>query len=372
MKVMTIIGTRPEFIQIAPLTKILNKHHTEVLVNTGQHYDDNMTRIFIDDLGLPTPSINLGVGSCSQVQQVCRIMTKLEPIMLQEKPDWVIVFGDTNTTVSSAIVAAKLQFPIAHIEAGLRSFDRRMPEEINRVLTDHMSHLLFAPTQQAVDNLLKEGMIRGVHKVGDVRVDLCHDISELSKRRVPKLIKKIGLSTEQPFALTTIHRPINTDNPDRLSNIIKVLNSLDLVVVLPVHPRLRKMMSAFSFQFGNNVKVIDPVGILDMFALIHACEIVITDSGGLQKEAYMLHRPAVTVRDSTEWIETIEAGWNRLCEANKESFIAAITEARLSPPDEHPDFYGEVNVCGRIVQILENNLERLPENDSETISQLIT
>jgi UDP-N-acetylglucosamine 2-epimerase (non-hydrolysing) len=181
---MTIIGTRPEFVQIAPLTKALRKKHTEVLVNTGQHYDDNMSRVFFEDLGLPPPEVNLGVGSSSHAEQTGTIMMRLEPVMLAEKPDWVIVYGDTNSTLAGALTAAKLHIPIAHIEAGLRSFDRRMPEEINRILTDHMSDLLFAPTRKAVENLAAEGITQGVHQVGDVRVDLCHEIAGVAERRV--------------------------------------------------------------------------------------------------------------------------------------------------------------------------------------------
>ena len=356
MKCVTVVGTRPEFVQIATISRLLRQHHSDVLVNTGQHYDDNMSQIFFSELGLPLPDYDLGVGSSSHAQQTGEIMMRLEPILQQEQPDWVIVFGDTNSTVAAAMVAAKLHLPLAHIEAGLRSFDRDMPEEVNRVVTDHISQLLFAPTDSAVTNLANEGITEGVHQVGDVRVDILQEMAARSDERQAGLRQRIGLAEGVPFALTTIHRPANTDDPARLGAIVDVLNALDLAVVLPIHPRLRKLMDTHGLKFSENVRVIDPVGFLDMVALLQACEIVITDSGGLQKEAYLLHRPTVTVRDSTEWIETVHAGWNRLCEPEHDAFMAAVAEARGSRPATHPDFYGAPGVNERIMTILHENM----------------
>jgi UDP-GlcNAc3NAcA epimerase len=351
MKIMTVVGARPEFIQTAPVSQAIRKRHTEILVHTGQHYDENMSAVFFSDLGIPQPEINLEVGSGSHAQQTGQIMVRIEEAMLREKPDWVLVFGDTNSTIGAALAAAKIHVPVAHIEAGLRSYDRNMPEEINRVMTDHLSDLLFPPTQVAVENLKKEGITKGVKLVGDVRVDVVLGTVERARARQPDLFAQTGLRAGEPFALATIHRASNTDDRARLNDIVSAFNTLDLPVVLPVHPRLRKMMGEFGFAFSGNVRVIEPIGFVDMVALLDACRIVITDSGGLQKEAYMLRRPGVTVRDTTEWVETVTSGWNRLTEPA--AFKAAVAEALQPPPAEHPDFYGAFGVSDRIVDALE-------------------
>jgi UDP-GlcNAc3NAcA epimerase len=353
MKLMTIVGTRPEFIQTSPLTKAIRKRHTEILVNTGQHYDDNMSRIFFEELEIPLPEINLDVGSGSHAQQTGQIMMRMEAVMLREQPDWVIVHGDTNSTIAGALTAAKLHIPIAHVEAGLRSYDRRMPEEINRVVTDHVSTLVFAPTETAVKNLAKEGITDKVRLVGHVRTDLLLAQVDRARAKFPALKASAGLTEGKPFALMTIHRASNTDEKDRLSAIVETLSTLDMDVVLPAHPRLRKMLDNFGLTFSQNVKVIDPVGFLEVLALLDACEIVITDSGGLQMEAYIMKRPAVTVRDTTEWIETVHSGWNRLCEPDVASFKAAVDAARSAPPAVHPDHYGTPGVSDRIIDALE-------------------
>jgi UDP-GlcNAc3NAcA epimerase len=357
MKIMTVVGTRPEFVQTSPVSKAIRSRHTEILVHTGQHYDDKMSNVFFEELNLPEPEINLGVGSGSHGQQTGQILAKIEEAMLVTQPDWVVVFGDTNSTVAGAMAAAKLQIPIAHIEAGLRSYDRAMPEEINRVITDHISTILFAPTQVAVDNLAKEGITQNVLLIGDVRIDLILGLVERARGRQPTLLGQIGLEGEQQFALTTIHRASNTDDPERLCAIVESLNRLDLAVVLPMHPRLVKMVETAGLKFAEHVRTIEPVGLLDMVALLDACKIVITDSGGLQKEAYMLRRPTVTVRNTTEWTETVFSGWNRLCEPDWEHFSAAINEACGPIPSEHPDFYGTVGVSERIVDVLETFVE---------------
>ena len=354
MKVMTVVGARPEFIQTAPVTQALRKRHTDVLVHTGQHYDDNMSDVFFRDLDIPKPEINLGVGSGSHATQTGEMLVRMEQTILAEKPDWVLVFGDTNSTIAAALAAAKIHVPVAHIESGLRSYDRKMPEEINRVMTDHLSKLLFPPTEVAVNNLAKEGLTEGVCLVGDVRVDVVLGIVERARERQPALMEKTRLSAGEPFALSTIHRASNTDDESRLRDIVATFSTVNLPIVLPVHPRLRKMMDTFGLAFSDNVRAIDPVGFLDMIALLDACEIVITDSGGLQKEAYMLRRPTVTVRDTTEWVETVNAGWNRLAEP--ENLMAAVAEARAEPPAEHPEFYGAIGVSERIVDALESYL----------------
>lgn len=354
MKALTIVGTRPEFIQIAPLTRALRRRsHQEILVNTGQHYDDNMSQVFFRDLDLPQPDISLGVGSGSHTEQTGQMMIALEPVILREEPDYVIVYGDTNSTIAGALTAAKLYIPIVHVEAGLRSFDRTMPEEINRILTDHISRILFAPTRAAEKNLANEGITAGVHNVGDVRTDVVLNTVPHARERQANLLALADLHPGEPFALATIHRASNTDDETRLRQIVKAFSSAEIPVLLPVHPRLRKMLSSFGLAFGANVRTVEPLGFLELIGALDACEIVITDSGGLQKEAYMLRRPTITVRDTTEWIETIEAGWNRLCEPEPEAFHAAVAAARSTPPAEHPDFYGTPGVADRMVDVLQ-------------------
>ncbi len=348
---MTIVGARPEFIQIAPVTRAIRRRHTEIMVHSGQHYDENMSSVFFSDLGIPEPDVNLGVGGGGHGQMTGQMLIKMEAAMLEYAPDWVVVFGDTNSTIAGGMAAAKLHLPVAHIEAGLRSYDRKMPEEVNRVLTDHLSTLLFAPTAAAVENLAKEGIRDGVKLVGDVRVDVVMQTVERSKARQAALLQATGLAAGEAFALATIHRASNTDDRARLTEIVSAFNTLDLPVVLPVHPRLKKMMAEFGLTFSGNVRSIEPIGFVDMVALLDSCRIVVTDSGGLQKEAYMLRRPAVTVRDTTEWIETVHSGWNRLTEPA--DFKAAAAAALAPPPAAHPDFYGAPGVCERIVDELE-------------------
>jgi UDP-GlcNAc3NAcA epimerase len=358
MKIFTVVGARPEFIQIAPVDREIRKRHTEILVHTGQHYDDNMSEIFFHDLQIHEPEVNIGVGSSSHGVQTGTMMMKLEEEMLRHKPDFVIAISDTNSTLATALAAAKLNIPLAHIEAGLRSYDRTMPEEINRIVTDRISNILFAPTQVAVDNLLKEGITAGVHNVGDVRMDTIYNVLDSARAKLPSLRDKCGLKAGDPFALATIHRASNTDDADRLRRIIHALGLVEMPVILPVHPRLGKMMQEFGLRFSDNVRAIEPIGFLDTVALLDGCRFVITDSGGLQKEAYMLRRPGITVRDTTEWVETVTSGWNRLCEPEPDSFLAAIAEACAPPPQEHPDFYGTFGVSKRIVDVLEAALEQ--------------
>ena len=354
MKIMTVIGSRPEIIQTAPVSRTFRQRgHHEILVHTGQHYDYNMSDVFFEDLDVPIPELNLGVGSGSHARQTAEAMIRLESAMFREKPDYVVVFGDTNSTVAASMAAAKLNRPIAHIEAGLRSFDRRMPEETNRIVTDHLSTLLFAPTQVAVDNLKREGIVENVFLVGDVRVDLVLGLRKRAALRRDALLARTSIKPGVPFILATIHRAANTDNPERLRGIVQALNELDLPVILPMHPRLVKMVKTFELRFGPNVRCVDPLGFLNMIALLDACEVVITDSGGLQKESYMLRRPTVTIRDTTEWVETLYSGWNRLCIPDPVGVQAAVYDARHEIPLEHPDYYGTYGTCERLTIVLE-------------------
>lgn len=354
MKIMTAVGTRPEFIQIAPVSRAIRAHgHTDLLVHTGQHYNPKMSDVFFEDLHLPLPDFHLGVGSGSHAAQTGQIMIHIEALMQEHQPDYVLVYGDTNSTVAAALTAAKLNIPVAHIEAGLRSFDRTMPEEINRIIVDHISDCLFAPTQTAVNNLAREGLNKNVFRVGDVRVDVLADVSEQARDALNALEAGVQARYGSSFALTTIHRASNTDDWMRLHAIVETLNALPLSVVIPVHPRLDKMLSQFGLRFSDNVHTIEPVGFLEMLALLKSCRVVITDSGGLQKEAYLLRRPAVTVRTSTEWVETVDAGWNRLCEPDLPMLSAALNAALQTPPADHPDLYGTYGVGERIVHMLQ-------------------
>ncbi len=354
MRVMTVVGARPEFVQCTILSKMIRERHTEILVHTGQHYDKNMSEVFFSELDLPMPDVRLGIGSGDHGLQTGTMMIRLENLLCEQKPDCVVVYGDTNSTLAAALTAVKLHIPVAHIEAGLRSFDRAMPEEINRVVTDHISTLLFAPTTVAVRNLAQEGITKGVHLVGDVRVDILYELSHTIKDRKEELLRSFGLSTGSKFALATIHRASNTDDPIRLRQIVRALSSLDIPIILPIHPRLAKMLGEYGMSFGKSVLTIEPVGYLDMLTLLDACAIVITDSGGLQKEAYLTKRQTVTLRNTTEWIETVDAGWNSLCEPDVAALKAVVNRALRTTPPTHPDFYGTPGVNQRICATLEN------------------
>jgi len=351
MKVVTIVGARPEFIMTAPLSRALRARHTELLIHTGQHYDDKMSAVFFEEFGIPQPDYNLHIGSGTHADQTGTMMMRLEPLLMGEQPDWVLVYGDTNSTLAGALCAAKLNIPVAHVEAGLRSFDRKMPEETNRVVVDHISTLLFAPTDIAVANLQREGITAGVRQVGDVRVDVFRDVA--GRVNIPSLLTMTGLTEGEPFALATIHRPSNTDEPCRLRQIMDALSRVPFPVVLPVHPRLRKALDAAGLELPAQVHGIEPVGFTQMAALLNACRVVITDSGGLQKEAYLMRRPAITLRDTTEWVETVQSGWNRLSEPDASAFDAALDQALAPAPATHPAFYGEPGVSERICAELE-------------------
>lgn len=356
MKCVTIAGTRPEFIQTSRVSHVLRERHTEVFVNTGQHYDDAMSQVFFRELAIPKPDVDLNVGveGAGHAEQTASVMVKLEPLLEREQPDWVIVFGDTNSTIAAALTAAKLHLRVAHIEAGLRSFDRRMPEEVNRILTDHLSGVLFAPTEGAQRNLEREGIREGVVNVGDVRVDVLAAFVPLARPRQGALLERCGVPEGTAFALATIHRASNTDDPRRLRDIVDALNAVPIPVVLPVHPRFRRMLERHGARLGGNVRPLEPLGFLDLLALLEACRVVITDSGGLQKEAYMVHRPCLTVRDTTEWTETVDAGWNRLVEP--EGLGPAVRSVLVDAPLDHPEFYGTRGVSRRIVEALEQRL----------------
>lgn len=349
MKVFTVVGARPQFIKAAPVSRVLRRQHQEFLVHTGQHYDEGMSGIFFKELGIPEPDVNLGVGSGTHAAQTAVMLVGLESLMLQENPDWVLLYGDTNSTLAGALAAAKLNLKIAHVEAGLRSYNRTMPEEINRVLTDHLSRLLFCPTQTAFENLAKEGIHSGVFKIGDVMADAL--LAARARVHEATVLADHGLLKGE-YWLATIHRPANTDDRIALRGILDGFAALGHLIVLPVHPRLGAALRREGFSLPSNVKGIEPASYLNMIALLDGAELVITDSGGLQKEAYILSRPCVTVRPETEWVETVEVGWNRLCEPTVDSMQMAVQAALSCRANAHPDFYGAGQASELVVSLL--------------------
>jgi UDP-GlcNAc3NAcA epimerase len=311
-RLLTVVGARPQFIKAAAVSRALKDCGLEeILVHTGQHFDELMSAVFFDELDIPQPKHNLQINGLGHAAMTGRMLEGLEVVMILEKPIIVLVYGDTNSTLAGALAAAKLNIPIAHIESGLRSFNRTMPEEINRVMTDHLSTLLFCPTRVAVGNLATEGITRGVHAVGDVMYDSTLFAIERGKTR-STIVERLGLAPRS-YAVATIHRAENTGDPARFARIMTWLEQAaqDHQVVMPVHPRIRKLLTMRGTDLSR-VKLIEPLGYLDMTWLVHHAAAVLTDSGGLQKEAYFHRVPCVTLRDETEWVETIEAGWNRL------------------------------------------------------------
>ncbi len=331
MKIATVIGARPQFIKAAPVSRALRaalgSEITEILIHTGQHYDTNMSQIFFDELGLAEPDYNLGIGSGSHAQQTGQMLSALDAVLVQESPDCALVYGDTNSTLAGALAASKLHIPIAHVEAGLRSFNRKMPEEVNRIVTDHISDLLLAPTPLAVRNLHAEGITRGVHLVGDVMQDSLVERIDVSESRC-QILRKLELCP-RGYILVTVHRAENTDDPGRIENILAALQILaaETAVVWPVHPRTAKYLAKIDSPAAG-MRMIPPVPYLDMLMLERNAEIILTDSGGIQKEARWLEVPCITLRDETEWEETLEGGWNRLAGADCEKILSSVREAR--------------------------------------------
>ena len=359
MKIATIIGARPQFIKAAMVSRAIQKHNmegkspeiTEVIVHTGKHYDYGMSEIFFKELDIPDPNINLGVGSGLQGQQTGKMLIRIEEVLLAENPDWVVVYGDTNSTLAGALAAVKLKVPVAHVEAGLRSFNREMPEEHNRVLTDHCSDLLFCPTQTAVENLDREGIIRGVHLVGDVMYDsVLHNIKLAEKNS--RILEELNLKPKS-YALATVHRAENTDNPTRLKSIFNAFHQIaknKLPVIIPLHPRTREKLNNSETYQHNNLVLIDPVSYLDMLLLEKQAKVILTDSGGVQKEACWFEVPCVTLRNETEWVETLESGWNVLIGSDPSHIIKAVENAKLGL--KLKDIYKKAKAAEQIILIL--------------------
>lgn len=350
MRTVTIVGARPQFIKSWAVSAALRAAGIdEVIVHTGQHYDECLSSRFFAELGLRAPDHHLGIGSGTHGQQTGRMLEAVEGVLSGEKPDWVVVYGDTNSTLAGALAAAKLQLPLAHIEAGLRSFNRRMPEEINRVLTDHLSQRLFCPSGDAVENLAREGIAVGVTAVGDVMYDALRHFADRA-RASSTILHALGLA-DRGFHVATLHRAELTDNSDRLRALLAVLDRLDAPVVLPLHPRTRARLEATGGlpPLTGGLRVVEPLGYLDMVRLVSSCRRVLTDSGGLQKEAYWLRRPCVTLREETEWTETVQAGWNTVAGTDEVRIRAALA---ADFPSAHPDLYGDGHAAERIAAVL--------------------
>lgn len=396
MKICTIIGARPQFIKAAAVSRAIAAHNHqtlnvehrtlhEVIIHTGQHYDAGMSDVFFRELEIPEPKHNLAIGSGLHGKQTGDMLTAIEKVLLEEKPDWVLIYGDTNSTLAGALAAAKLHIPIAHVEAGLRSFNRRMPEEINRIVADQLSTLLFCPSQIAVDNLLAEGIpfpLNVERKTSDVeqsspltpRVviagDVMADALQFAAEKVATrptsraadqsdILSRLGLKP-QGYFLATLHRAENTDNLERLKNIMEALSELawQKPVILPLHPRTKKILArtlnakpaVSNAEPFSRLTLLDPVGYFDIIALEKSARVILTDSGGMQKEAYWLKVPCVTMRDETEWVETVEAGWNILTGADRNRIIEAVRS--FKPPAAHPLLYGDGQAAEKIIAAL--------------------
>lgn len=354
LKLVSIVGARPQFIKAAPVSRHIRKIHREVLVHTGQHYDPGMSDIFFNELNIPRPDYNLEVGSGTHGRQTGEMLARIEEVLLSEKPDWVLVYGDTNSTLAGALAAVKLELPVAHIEAGLRCYNRKVPEEINRLLTDHISSVLFCPSELAVHNLAKEGIVSGVYNVGDVMNDAILEYADIADKR-SSIIERLKIK-KKTFLLVTVHRSSNTDISENLSRIINLLCSLEFPVVFPLHPRAKRRIREFGLEEklakAANILVTEPVGYLDMLALEKNSLKILTDSGGVQKEAYLLGTPCITLREETEWLETVETGWNVLAGTDPDKIKDAVCSP--SPLGARPDFYGTGQAGSLISEILAN------------------
>lgn len=363
-KTVSVVGARPQFIKAAAVSRAMAENNkrtparaiVEKLIHTGQHYDDNMSQVFFDELDIQRPDYNLEVGSASHGKQTARMLEKIEAVLIKEKPDWVLVYGDTNSTLAGALAAAKLHIPVAHVEAGLRSFNRTMPEEINRVLTDHISNLLFCPTDTAVENLEAEGILKGVHQVGDVMYDCLLFYREKAKAMERGLMKRFGIRSKN-YYLATIHRVENTDKTDRLREILggfTAISAVDCPVLLPLHPRTRKRIaeSGLTPTPSNRLHIIEPVSYVEMLALESIAKVILTDSGGMQKEAYWFQVPCVTIRDETEWVETVELGWNVLVGAERTQIVEAVRMVSNGLPKIRQPLYGDGRTADNICKVL--------------------
>ena len=357
--IVTIIGARPQFIKASTVSPKLAQSNSvnETIVHTGQHFDDNMSKVFFRELGIPEPKYNLGINSNSHAEMTGKMLMSIEKILIDEKPDIVLVYGDTNSTLAGALSAAKLNLPVAHVEAGIRSFNKHMPEEINRVLTDHVSELAFAPTDSAVKNLKNEGFDQNkIVMVGDVMYDAA--IQHGQKATLESFESNFPSLTPSEYALATIHRAENTDKPDFLESIVNALLQVakQLPIVLPLHPRTKSKLMQYGFysEVATELTLCEPLGYFEMLLLEKFSRLIITDSGGVQKEAYFHQKPCVTLRRETEWPELVEASWNTLVAPNNEAGIVDAVLSSTTPSEDYNFLYGEGDASNKIVEKLLN------------------
>ncbi|AOV08780.1 non-hydrolyzing UDP-N-acetylglucosamine 2-epimerase [Sporosarcina ureilytica] len=355
-KILTIAGTRPQLVKVAAVSRVIRESFNEVLVNTGQHYDYNMAGVFFDELNIPKPDYDLGIGSDTHGRQTGRMMIAVEEVVEKEKPDAILVYGDTNSTLAGATVASKLHIPIIHIEAGLRSYNKEMPEEINRIMTDHVSTLLFAPTDLAVRNLAKEGISDGVHQVGDVMYDAVLYNMTLAEEK--HTLSDYNLVSRE-YVLGTIHRADNTDNKERLESILQAFSALKEKVYLPLHPRTKSKIDTFGLnsivEQASNIEIVEPISYLEMLLLEKHAKAIVTDSGGVQKEAYFAKVPCITLRDQTEWVETIVTGWNQLVNPLEVNLAEKLANLQVGKPIDN--LYGDGEAAKKINSIIKKYLE---------------
>jgi UDP-GlcNAc3NAcA epimerase len=353
MRVATIVGARPQFIKAAMVSRALaGAGEEELLIHTGQHFDEAMSAVFFRELSLPTPAVDLGVGGLGHGAMTGRMLERIEAVLLEQRVDWVLVYGDTNSTLAGALAAVKLHIPVAHVEAGMRSFNRRMPEEINRVLTDHIATLNLVSNSAACKLLAAEGITRGVHEVGDVMFDACLAYRAAAERTGAR--EALGLQAKA-FALATVHRAENTDDPRKLEQIVRGLEAVgrDLPVVLATHPRTRKALQASAIKAeGDRLLLVDPLGYLQMLSLEADAALILTDSGGVQKEALFQGVPCVTLRDETEWVETVELGWNVLCAADAQAIEQSARRMLKTNHGSPPTIYGDGHAAEKVVGLL--------------------
>jgi UDP-N-acetylglucosamine 2-epimerase (non-hydrolysing)/UDP-GlcNAc3NAcA epimerase len=353
VKIVTVIGNRPQFVKAAAVSRLLREHHDELLVHTGQHHDDELSTIFFEELEVPRPERELHISGGTNTDQTGRMLAQLGPLMAAERPELVLVYGDTNSTLAGGLAAAQAHVPVVHVEAGMRSFDRRMPEELNRVLTDHLSDLLLCPSQTAVDNLRRESVAGRVALVGDVMVDVAM-LFQPRARADDRPLRDAGVRPGD-FVLATAHRAGNVDVPERLRKLVDVLLAVDGPVVFPLHPRTGARLDAAGWldelQAAGHVALTPPLGYMAFTSLLTNARAVLTDSGGVQKEAYLAGVPCVTMRDTTEWVETVDTGWNVLVDLDRDAALAAL---QRTPPAARPELYGDGRAGERVVGAIDD------------------
>ncbi|MEC2077865.1 non-hydrolyzing UDP-N-acetylglucosamine 2-epimerase [Metabacillus fastidiosus] len=351
MKIVTVLGARPQFIKAGPVSREIRKNHEEIIIHTGQHYDSNMSDIFFTELNIPKPDYHLSVGSGSHGVQTANMLIQIEEILLKETPDYVLVYGDTNSTLAGSLAASKLHIPIVHVEAGLRSFNKKMPEEVNRILTDHVSSFLFCPSDTSVKNLKDENITKHVYNVGDVMYDAVRYNQDIADKST--ILTDIG-AVSKDYYLITVHRAENTEDRERIENILAAFSQIEGTKVWPIHPRTKNKLLSYGIDLDKipGLKVIEPIGYLDMLCLEKNAKKILTDSGGVQKEAYFVQTPCVTLRDETEWVETLKDNANVLVGADTEKILEAV---QLTCNSDYPPIFGSGNTSEQIVKILSDN-----------------